>query len=184
MNIKENSRKEIEGKISAMGDYVKMGYLSECLKKNLDFDTKKFVLVNLAALYENKKMFREAGRCIRMAAEINTSTKTKIDEYVKSIELFAKGRHFDDLDFSLKKANSIASQNEKRDVMSKVVNFLKNEAQNAVKTDRRKSAIEIYEALLNFEISESDRKEINSELLPLYEKLGKIKEYYSLKKQF
>ena len=107
MYIKESSRKEIEEKIAPMGDYVKMGYLSECLKKNLDFDTKKFVLLKLSALYENRKMYNEAGRCLRASADINTSAKNKIEEYLKSIELFVRGAHFNESDFSIKKTINI-----------------------------------------------------------------------------
>ncbi len=184
MNVRENTRREIEEKIAGMGDYVKMGYLSECLKKNLDFDAKKFVLIKLAGLYENRKMFREAGKCFRVSAEINTSYKTKIEEFMKSIELFAKGAHFDELEFTYKKALSIATGNEKKDITNKVVNMMKSEARNATKNDKRKYATEVYEKLLGFEISDVDRKEVSNELLPLYEKLGKLKEYYSLKGQY
>ena len=138
MYIKESSRKEIEEKIAPMGDYVKMGYLSECLKKNLDFDTKKFVLLKLSALYENRKMYNEAGRCLRASADINTSAKNKIEEYLKSIELFVRGAHFNESDFSMKRAISIASESERKDIMKKVRELFKAEAKSAVKNDRRK----------------------------------------------
>jgi hypothetical protein len=183
MNVKESSRKEIEEKIASMGDYVKMGYLSECLKKNLDFDTKKFVLLKLAALYENRRMYNEAGRCLRDSAEINTALKNKVDEYLKSVELFLKGAHFDESDFSMKKALGISSESEKRIIAGKVKELFKTEAKAALKSDRRKYASEVYEKLLGFDLSVDERNETTRELMKLYEGLGKIKEYYSIQKQ-
>jgi hypothetical protein len=182
MNVKESSRREIEDKIASMGDYVKMGYLSECLKKSLDFDTKKFVLIKLSALYENRKMYNEAGRCLRDSAEINTSSKNKIEEYIKSIALFVKGGHFDESDFSMKKAIGIANESEKREIMNKVRDLYRSEASGALKGDRRKYAMEVFEKLLELNLTESEKNEVTRELMKLYEGLGKMREYYSVQK--
>ena len=40
-----------------MGEYVQIEYLERCLGKQLDFETKKFVLLKLSGIYENKSMF-------------------------------------------------------------------------------------------------------------------------------
>ena len=60
MIVRELTKHEIEQKFSQMGDYVGIDYLSSCLTKHLDFDTKKFVLVKLCGLCEAKRMFSES----------------------------------------------------------------------------------------------------------------------------
>jgi len=48
MDAMSLTRRDIEAKLSSVGDYVKMDFLQQCLKKNIDFDTKRFVMVKLA----------------------------------------------------------------------------------------------------------------------------------------
>ena len=67
------SRREIDAKLAASGDYVKMDYLQACLKKPLDFDTKRFVMTKLASIYESRMMYLEAGKLVRNVADINTT---------------------------------------------------------------------------------------------------------------
>ena len=84
MDVREKNRHEIEARLSTMGDYVKMEYLNDCLKKITDFETRRFVMIRLADIYEAKKMFLEAGKLFRKIAEINTSTSNKISDFTKS----------------------------------------------------------------------------------------------------
>src|SRR3989304_1542726 len=100
MKIEYYTRRAIEEKISTMGDYVKIGYLSNCLKRSLDFDTRRFVLTSLSKLYEDKKMFLDAAKSIGNAADINTTFQGKIGDFVKSTELFTKARSYNEADIA------------------------------------------------------------------------------------
>ncbi|HLC53001.1 MAG TPA: hypothetical protein VJK03_00515, partial [Candidatus Nanoarchaeia archaeon] len=106
MIIKEASltRREIEARLAKVGDYVKMDYLQACLKRNLDFDTKKYALTTLAAIYESRRMFLEAGKMTRAAAEINTTFEGKMSDFMKSMQLFIAGGNFEEAEISFAKA--------------------------------------------------------------------------------
>ena len=85
INRESVTRKEMEAKLANSGDYVKMDYLQRCLKMQLDFDTKKFALVKLAGVYESRKMFLEAGRMMRNAADINATADSKFNDFITFI---------------------------------------------------------------------------------------------------
>ena len=104
MLIKEKTRREVEEKLKSLGDFVKIDYLTSCLKQQVDFDTRKFVLLQLSKLYEDKKMFVEAGKMIELAANINTTFQNQINDFLKAAELFVKGGDFDKADKSFEKA--------------------------------------------------------------------------------
>ena len=183
MRVLEKTRREIEEKFVKMGDYVKIDYLSSCLKNNIDYDTRKFVLVRLSGLYENKKMFLEAGKMMKYAAEINTTYKGKIEDFMKASELFVKGGFFDEADGALKGAIANATENQKADLNAKIKEVYKEELKFCLKNDKRIHSVRICQKLLSLNLGESERKESMETLLSLYDKLGKVREYYMLKKQ-
>lgn len=177
------NRKEIEAKLASVGDYVKMDYLQQCLKKQLDFDTRRFTLTTLAGVYESRKMFYEAGRLIRASADINTTFEGKMDDFLKSALLFIKSGNFDEADVSAQKALGSANERQKLEIKIKVKDAYKSQAKEFLKKDKRKHAMDAYEKLLSLNLNVMEKKEIQKELLNLYEKLGKVREFYSLQKE-
>ena len=183
MNIDGVTRREVEAKLATVGDYVKMDYLQACLKKQLDFDTKKFVLTKLSGIYESRKMFLEAGRLIRISADINTTYDSKINELVKSAELFIKGGNYDEADVSVAKSLADATQKQRVLIKGKIKELYKMQSAELLKRDKRKNAMDAFEKLLMIpELSLDEKKDAQDKLLWLYERLGKIKEYSNLKR--
>jgi tetratricopeptide (TPR) repeat protein len=177
------SRKEIEAKLAVSGDYVKMDYLQSCLKKNIDFDTKRFVMVKLSSIYESRLMFLEAGKLVRNVADINTTFEGKYNDFSKSMELFVKGGNFEEADNSFKKALACGNERQKLALKIKLKDLLKEKAKFALAKDKRKNAAEAYEKLLTLSFLDPiERKETQNALLGLYQKLGKIREFYALQK--
>jgi tetratricopeptide (TPR) repeat protein len=185
MEIKEPpavSRRDIEAKIANVGDYVKMDFLSAALKKNLDFDARKFALTKLASIYESRNMFIEAAKLMRASADINTTFDAKVNEFVKSAELFIKGGSFDEADVSFTKAIAAGNQRQKEEVKAKRKTLYKAQALDYMKKDKRTYAMKAYEKLLTLDFMHSEKAEIQKTLLSLYEKLGKVREFYALKR--
>src|SRR3989344_1600558 len=182
MKIEDISRKAVEEKISTMGDYVKIGYLSNCLKKSLDFDTRKFVLTTLSKLYEDRKMFNAAGKMLSFAADINTTFNGKISDFLNSTELFIKVGSYDEADLAFKKATSIANISQKTELKKRVKEIYQIQAKEHLKKDRRKNAAEVYERLLTVDLDPQEKDEIKAKLIVLYESLGKIREFYSMRR--
>ncbi len=181
--IAEKNRIEIEAKLNSMGDFVKMSYLQRALKSNLDFDTRKFCLIRLGGIYEGRKMYLEAARLFKSAAEINTTYKDKIRDYMKAIELFVRGGDYAESDRLFGQALALGNSREKDDIRSNYKNFVISQARGYVNADRRSNAAVAYEKALQLELDMGERMQVQKELLALYDKLGKVKEYYSLKKR-
>jgi len=182
MEEKGITRIDVEKNLQGKGDYVKIDYLMRVLKRDLDFDTRKFALIKLIGIYESKKMFLEAGKLMRIAADINTTFKGKIQDYLKSIELFVWAGSFVEADISYTKCIGIASESEKIFVKDKVKDYYRTQAKSFIGKGKRSHAVEAFEKLLNFELSLEEKRKVNEQLLELYGKLGKIREYEMLKR--
>lgn len=175
------TRREVEEKLKSVGDYVKMDFLSQCLKMQIDFDTKKFILLKLTEIYEARKMYSEAARMIRNAAEINTTYDGKMNDFMKSCTLFIKSGSFDEADVSFTKALGSATELQKGRLKAARKEAYKAQAKEYVAKGRRSHALDAYERILSFELTPEEKREAQSALLNIYEKLGKVKEFYALK---
>jgi|SRR3989344_5017607 len=183
MNIVDFSRRAIEQKIANVGDFVKMDYLNECLRKPLDFDAKRFVMTKLASLYEARLMHSAAGKLMRSGAEINPNFNGKISDFLKSAELFVKAGIFEETDLSMKKAMGGTTEVQKREIKDKIKEFYKTEANFRMKRGEKKYAMKVYEKLMSMELDSNERKKIEDILIKIYENFGKMKEYINLNRE-
>ena len=174
-------RREVETKLNGMGDYVKMDYLQKVLKMNINFDTKKFVLTKLAEIYEPRGMHADAARLMISSAEINTTYLGKMNDFMKACELLIKSGKYDESDIALQKAMACGNENQKFQMKIKRKDLIKKQSLDLLKKDKRNHAMLAYEKLLTLDLSTDEKKEAQTALLGLYEKLGKIREFYALK---
>ena len=181
MKIQERSRQDIDAKLTTMGDYVKIDYLCRALSSGLDFETKKHVMTSLAKLYESKSMYLESARLIRSASDINTTFKSKMNDFMKAVELYVRGGNYSEADFVFQQALALAMEREKPELRTMMKGYYLNEARNFTRSDKRNQAKKAYEKLLTFELAPQEKREAQQHLLVLYEKLGSIREYFKLK---
>ena len=178
------TKEEISSKIKGMGDYVKMDFLQKCLKSNLDFETRKFVLVRLAAIYEDRKMFGDSGKLLRFASDINTSNDNRVIDLVKSVEMFIKAGAFEEADISYKKAINVVKDIERNRIIEIVKEFYKLQGKLYEASGKRRNAMAIYEKILkDFSLDHDEKKLFQSRLLEIYQKLGKVREFIALKEK-
>lgn len=185
METREVTRRDVEAKLASVGDYVKMDYLSQCLRKNLDFDTRKFVLGKLSSIYEQKLMFGEAGKLMANAAEINATFDGKVNDYIKAADLFIKGGAYDESETAFAKALASGSELQKKKIKATRRDmYIKNALDLMKKDNKRKNAMVAFEKVLNLniELSPIEKKQYQQTLLGLYEKLGRIREFYNLQR--
>lgn len=178
---KEMTKTEIEKEISGKGDYVKIDYLTRFLKEDIPFDTKKFVFLKLAEIYEKVNMFRDAAKCYESLAVISLTFKEKINYFMKEAELYVRAADFDEAEKAMKKAAGEANSIQKTEIYNNLKELYKVHAELFEKNQRRIHAIKAYEKLLSMKLSDAEKKEITEKLLNLYEKLGKVREYSLLK---
>ncbi|MBX4212530.1 hypothetical protein KW787_03705 [Candidatus Pacearchaeota archaeon] len=182
MEIKGVTRRDIEAALPKLGDYVKMEYLTKCLKQNIDFDTRKFALTKLAQIYESKGMFSDAAKLMTNAADISPTYDGKMNDFMKAVDLHAKAGKFDEADAAFNKALVCASGIQKDRLKEKRKEIYRAQAKSYMDKDKRKNAMLAYEKMLNLDISNDERKQVQTILIGLYEKLGKIREFYALKR--
>jgi len=180
-NTHSTTRRELEERLKNVGDYVKMDLLSAALKKNIDIDTKKFCLLKLAEVYEERRMFSEAAKMIRNAAEVNLTYDGKMNDFMKSCSLFIKSGNFAEGDVSFTKALGCATELQRARLKTMRKEAYKAQAKEYVLREKRSHALEAYEKLLSLELTPEEKKEVQTSLLMIYEKLGKVKDFYALK---
>ncbi len=181
MRIQERSKQEIELKLGTMGDYVKIDYLGRALNSGLDFETRKFVLLTLSKLYEGRGMYLESARLMKNAAEINTTYKAKMQDYMKSVELYIKGGNYSDADLVFALALALGTDREKAELKGSIKKHYLNQAAQYLKTEKRNQAKKVYEKVLTLDLSADEKRDAQQQLLSLYEKLGNIRDFYRLR---
>ena len=176
------TKTEIEQFLKGKGDFVQIDHLGRFLKEPIALDTKKFVFLKLAGLYEKVRMLNDSAKMYDNAAGISIAFVEKIKHYMKETELYARLGAFDRVEQAIKKAMAQANSREREEMKVSVKIFYKEQAKICEAEVRRNQATRFYEKILEMRISEQERKEVKEKLLELYKKLGKLHEYQLLEK--
>ena len=174
-------RREVEAKISGMGDYVKIEYLSSLLQKGLDYDTKRFVLVKLAKINDDKGMAAEAAKCMNAAAEINPSNSGRVNDFIEAAGLYIRAGRYEEADITFNKAVIASSESDGVKIKDKKKQCYMIQADSFLARDKRAQAVKTYERILRMDLSNTEKRFVQGNLLLLYEKLGRVRDYYVLK---
>jgi len=183
MIAKERTKAEIEVKLSGLGDFVKIEYLENCLKLDLPFEVRRFVLEKLAEINESKNMFSEAARRISAAADITTTYQDKMRMFLKQAELLVKAGQYQQADETFGKALACGNNQEKIEAKTKFKEIYKKQAEMYEKGEKRINAMKAYEKLLSLTENKTEQIAIKEKLLKLYEQLGKMQNYFAMKQQ-
>lgn len=178
---KDMTKVEIDQALQNKGDFVKIENLTRLLKDQLPLDKKKFVYSRLADIYEKKGMITSAAKIYNNIAICSIAFSEKMKHHVKEAELYIKAGAFDAADDAIKKASKEANTIERDNIHSSIKQFYKRQAESYERNMRRSQATRMYEKLLEMNISELEREETKQKLMALYEKLGRLKEYFSIK---
>ena len=107
---------------------------------------------------------------------------SKINDMVKSAQLFVKGGSYDDAEADIKRALSACNEIQKPGVINKIKEFYFAQANEFIAKDKRKNAAEVYERLLDKNLSPNEKRDIQTKLLNIYNALGRISDYQRMKK--
>lgn len=167
------SKLDIEKCLASKGNFIKIDYLTRFLREDIPLDMKKFCYTKLAETYENMKLFGDAGQTYNSLAIISIAFTEKIKNHIKEAKAYVQAGDFARANDAVKKAMTEANVEQKRDVYEEIKSFYKKIAEDYEANDKRNHASKIYEKLLEMKISDSERQEIKTKLIVLYEKLGK-----------
>ena len=171
---KDMSKSEIEKELSGKGDFVQIDYLTKFIDKKPPIHIKKFALMKLIEIYENKKMHNDVARMYEQLSINSLSSSEKVGHFVQGAESYIKAGYFDRADSAMRRAMELSTIVKKAEIYTQIKNFYKKQAEICEKEARRNNAVKIYEKLLIMRISDSERNEIKQKLLALYEQLGKF----------
>lgn len=178
-----NMEKEaIERTLKGRGIYVQIDYLREISKKNLSISNKIFVYEKLGELYQQVKMLKDAAHAYDGLAIVSVSFVEKMKNYVKEAQLYIMAGEFERAEEAMNKAMAQGNASEKAEIYFAIKQFYRQQGAKYEKETRRANAARIYERLLQMSISTGEREEIREKLLNIYEKLGDVKRYFSLKR--
>ncbi len=176
------SKSEVEKELQGKGDYVQIDSLRRFLKENLPLDVKKFSLMKLVLIYENRKMFSEAADLYGKLAEISMNSSERSGYLAKQVENYVRSGFFDMADLTMNKLISETVKfTDKAKVTASIIDFYKRQADLYEKEKRRSKAAEVYEKLLTMKISDSEKEFANKKLMDLYKTLGMIDKYIKIK---
>ena len=175
------TKSEIERAVNGKDDFVKIDYLNRYLSHIDNFDLKKFILLNLAAIHESKNMMPAAIGNITAAADIAITHKEKIELYMKVVELYIRARNFPMAENALKQAMYFAPEMEKTRLKIRYADVFWNVAKEFETKEKGRHALELYEYMLSLNQSDEKKTEIKNKLLEYYNKRGMIREYNKIK---
>jgi tetratricopeptide (TPR) repeat protein len=171
---KDMSKSEIERVLKDKGDFIQIDYLTKFIEKKPPVHIKKFALMKLIDIYENKKMYGDAARAYEQLAINALSFYERTDFFVKEAEYYIKAGYFDKADSAMRRAMELSTVVKKAEIYTQIKEFYKKQAEIYEKESKRTNAVKVYEKLLIMRISEKEREEIKHKLLILYESLGKF----------
>lgn len=180
---KNMSKSELERELDEKGDFIQIDLINKFLdlSSGLKRDTKKFLFLRLAEIYERRLMVGEAAKMYDNLGIIVISYSEKIKYFLKEAKLFISKGEFNRADEAMKKAIAQASSVERENIYFEVKHLYKEQAREHEEKSKRVHAVRIYEKLLEMNLGFQERKEIKEKLLGFYDKLGEIRKYESLK---
>ncbi len=179
----EMTKSEIEKSLQGKGNFVQIDHLNRFLKEHqLSMDTKKFIFLKLASLYEASKLYGETAKAYDNAASVSLTFAEKIKHYTKAAESYVRLGALDRVDEAVRKAMVEANTREREEIQATVKMMYKAQAAALEAELKRNQAVKFYEKLLNMRLSDQERKEVRERLLGLYRKLGKLHEALALEK--
>ena len=173
---------EIEQELNQHSDFLKIDILTKFTNDILPNDLKIFLYKKLMEIYKDNKMPLEAAKIAKNIAMLSDSYKDKEKYHIAEAELYIIAGTFEKVNQAMKNAMVNANATERDNIVYTIKEFYKIQATIYERELKRRKASEIYEKLLEMNLLPSERQYIKEKLLELYDKLGKTKEYFVLKK--
>lgn len=178
MPIREHTIEQIEERLNSMNTTLnKINYLESAINvAGFGFEIKKFILKNLADLYDDRKMYDRAARAMLNKAGVEASVREKMDSYMRAAEFYAKSGRVEDADEMFIRAMKDASMEQKQQIKLARKNIYMEFAKDLEAKGRKASSVKFYEKLIKIKLDESERIEIVKKLISIYKALGMFRE--------
>ncbi len=175
------TKQEVEEAIKGKDYFVKIDYLNRFLKRAGSLEMKKFVLLNLASVNEEKGLLNDAIKNVEAAADICVTFREKIELYMKETELWVKIGDFHMSEKAFQKAYFVGNSQEKLDMSKKYLNLFRAFARDAEEQGKTRKALDYYEKLFNMKQDAERKADVKEKLIEIYDKLGRMKDAEGLR---
>lgn len=175
------TKSDIEEAIKGKGDFIQINYLNRYLKLVDTLDLKKFILLKLAGINEEKGMIGDAIKNLNSVAEMSTTFREKIEFFMKEAELWIKFGNFEMADKAFQKAYAIGNTQEKINTQNQYIELYMMQGKKMEDSEKHRKMAEIYEKLFSMR-NFKDKEKIREKLMNVYEKLGRVQDYERIKK--
>lgn len=178
MPIREHTIEQIQGRLNSMNTTLnKINYLESALNvSGFGFEIKKFLLNEIAVLYDERKMFERAARSMANKAGVEASTREKIESYLRAAEFYSKAGKVELADDMFLRSIKDADKEQKEKVMLARKNIFLTFAKELEAKGRKASSVKFYEKLIKMKLDNIERKEIIEKLILIYKALGMFRE--------
>lgn len=179
---KEMGKAEIEKELAGKGDYVQIDTIRRFLKENPSPESKKYVCIRLAEIYERRMMFPQAAETYSKLAEMTNIYADKMRFLIMEAGNYIHGGYFDMADSIVNRIIAEVKPMEKTNTLNIIKDFYKTQAMIFEKEKRKAKAVEIYEKMqMSKTLSDAERSDVNAKLLRLYNDLGLVSKFLALK---
>lgn len=163
MQLKEEIFRKLD---TFLGDEKKIEFLENLLKKELDNEAKKFIMLKIAELYEKKNLYNSSLHYLLSAATLADKWSEKIPLLMKITQIYIKLFDFINAEDYFKQAIEISNLNDIERLRQEYINYYLKEAKFYEQKNRYRKAIKFYEFLANKGI---ERYEMLNKVADLYE---------------
>lgn len=182
MLTKDMTITQIEEELNKHSDFLKIDMLTRFTYDILPNEQKIFLYKKLMELYKNNNMPYEAAKIAKNIAMLSELHKDKEKYHIVEAELYIVSGHLERVNIAMRDAMANANATERDNITYTIKEFYKIQAALYERDLKRRKASEIYEKVLEMNLMPSERQQVKEKLLDLYDKLGKIQEYFKLKK--
>lgn len=177
----EPLKSDIEKELQGLDDFIVISRLESHLKKAKTMAIKRFILLKMVEVYTKKNMLSESARSYDALAQMAATTQEKVDMHIKEAELYIQAANYELADRAMNKA--IYTGKERNVIVNAVKDLYFKQGDSLEKAGKPALAAKLYEKMLTMNLPVHERNLVQEKLVFLYEKVGKLKEHFALKKK-
>lgn len=181
--------KQIETKLSALtSENLKLEFLENLLKQNIDNELRAYVHIKLAELYKARNWLMLASNHLGSAAELAKKEKEKTELYARQGELLIASGQYNLALHAFNKAKAEQPSEIKRNLDMRLVNALIRKANECFANKKYNETVKALSVIVDLNILQSEKTlQIIDKIIEIYMRLGRthdIAHWKSLRRSY
>ena len=179
---KEMNKGEIEKELNGKGDYVQIDTIRRFLKENPSPRFEEICLCQACRDLRKKDDVSAGSGDIQQIGGDDKYLWDKMKFLIQETGNYIHGGYFEMADSITNKIIADIKPMEKTNTLNIIKDFYKTQAMIFEKEKRKSKAVEVYEKMITLKtLSDAEKTDVNNKLLRLYNHLGLVAKFLSLK---